>query len=251
MFIKPIFTTEVTKDVFNVDGSLWIAKGSRVAFTSSFKTKIFGNFSLVAPNPVHLLLANFDFLIIEVGKEAARANESNKIIVFSKLVDGVHRHTTDELLKLDPKATQIRKLDENRLYNFLHLSFSCLVSLIAAVEAFVNQELPSSYEISTINKKGMNIKLTKSDIEIGKRLEEKIELLGELLNKREYKKQSFWQKFKEIKKLRDNLVHIKTKGSDKVDRNDYLFAALFDLDLTEARNTVVSLTNYFIDNYIE
>jgi hypothetical protein len=251
MNIRPIFTTTVAKDVYNVDGSLWLPKGSRVSFTSSFKTRNFGNFSLVTPNPVHLLVANLDYLIIEIGKEAATVNQSNKIIVYSKLVDGVKKYSTEDLLKLDPKATQMRKLDENRLYNILHLSASCLVSLIAAVEAFVNQELPQNYETFEKGKDGKIKKLKKTDIEAGKRLEEKIKLLSNVLNKKNYKQEQFWRKFKEIKRLRDSLVHIKTKGSNLVNRNDKLFKEIFDFDLSEARQTTVSLLNYFIPNYID
>lgn len=251
MKIKPIFTTAVAKDTYNADGSLWMPKGSKVAYCSSFKTKKFGNFSLVAPNPVHLFIANVDYLTGEIKKEADVINRIDKIIVFSKLVNGVNKYTTEELLKLDPNATQIRKLDEDKLYKYLYLAVSCLVSMVAAIEAFVNQELPKDYELTKNDKNGQPKLLKKQEVEAGMRLEEKIELLGKVLDKNAYKQEQFWQDFKQVKKLRDNIVHLKTKGSDLVNRHDALFNELFELDFVKSRDSIVSLLNHFIPGYIE
>lgn len=249
--IKPIFTTTVVKDVLNADGTLWMPKGSVVAFSSNFKTKKFGDFALLAPNPVHLLFSNVDYLIDEISKIEKIINSSNKITVFSKLVNGVNKFTTDDLLKLDPNATQIRKLDEEGLYRYLYLGASCLISLIVSVEAFVNQEIPYDFKLTVTNKKGQAETLTKGDIEFRKRLEEKLEILADILGKKDFKQQLFWNEFKSIKKLRDGFVHIKTKGSQKVDRNDELFFSILELDFIKAKKTIINLVNFFINNYIE
>lgn len=249
--IKPIFLTTIVKDALNADGSVWKPKGSMVAFSSSFKTKKFGDFALLTPNPVHLLFSNVDYLIDGISKIEKIINSSNKIIVFSELVNGVNKFTTDELLKLDPKATQIRKLDEEGLYRYLYLGASCLISLIASVEAFVNQEIPYDFKLTATNKKGGTEIFTKVDIEFRKRLEEKLEILAKILGKKDLKQQPFWNEFKLIKKLRDGFVHIKTKGSQKVDRNDELFFSILELDFIKAKKTIIGLVNYFINNYIE
>lgn len=251
MKIKPIFTTTVAKDTYNADGSLWMPKGSIVAFCSCFDTKKLGKFSVIAPNPVHLFIANVDQLIEQIKEETRQINLCDKIIVFSKLVNGVNKYTTEELLKLDPNATQQRKLDEEKLYKLLTLSASCLVSLITSVEAFVNQELPKDLQYTKTNKDGSSKTLDKSEIEISIRLEDKIALLAKALGVSGYKQQHFWQQFKKIKSLRDNLVHIKTKGSEMVNRNDALYLDLFELEYSEARNSIVALMNYFIKDYIQ
>lgn len=251
MRIKPIFTTTIVKDTHNADGSVWMPKGSIVAYCSSFNTKKLGKFSVIAPNPVHLFIANADHLIEQINEETKQINLCDKIIVFSKLVNGVNKYTTEELLKLDPNATQQRKLEEEKLYKFLTLSVSCLVSLITSVEAFVNQELPKDYQYTKTSKDGSSKTLNKSEIEISMRLEDKITLLAKALGISGYKQQHFWQQFKKIKTLRDNLVHIKTKGSEMVNRNDTLYLDLFELDYSEARNSIVAFMNYFIKDYIQ
>jgi|GEM_PF-2222990 len=251
MKIKPIFTTTVAKDVYNKDGSFWLPKGSGMAYSSSFSTKKFGDFSIIAPNPVHLFIANVDYLINEIIKVSIDINKNNEIVVFSKLVDGVTEYTTDDLLRLDPEAKKIRKLEEEKLYKYLFLVVSCLVSMIATVEAFVNQELPKDHSLTKTDKNGKKKSFTKEEIEVRIRLEEKIQELANVLAKKGYKQQLFWNNFKAVKKLRDKIVHLKTHGSDMVNRNDKLFGELFDLDLVKSREAIVSLLNYFIPMYIE
>jgi hypothetical protein len=55
----------------------------------------------------------------------------------------------------------------------------------------------------------------------------------------------------EIKKIRDNLIHLKTKGSISVDRYNGIFSKIFDLDFLKYRNSIVSMINYFKEKYIE
>lgn len=251
MKIKPIFTTTVTKDTYNADGSLWLEKGAKVAFSSSFTTNKFGEFSLLAPNPVHLFIGNVDYLIGEIKKVTEEINKGNKILVFSKLVNGVNKYTTDELLKLDPTAKQIRKLDEDLLYKYLFFAVSCLVSMVAAIEAWISQELPDDYKHTRVDKNGKVKELTKQEIEAVMRLEEKLEIVAKNSDKTDFKQKQFWQRFKKVKKLRDDIVHLKTKGSSLVNRNDTLFKDIFELNFNESRTAVTSLINYFIPNYIE
>lgn len=249
--IKPIFITTITTDVLNADGSIWMPKGSQLSFASSFKTKKFGEFTLLAPNPVHLLLTNTNEIVNRLVSEENIINECKKITVFSKLVNGVNEYSTDELLKLDPSATQIRNLDQDKLYRYLYLGVSCLITLIASVEAFTNQELPHDYKLTITDKNGITKVLDKKDIETGRRLEEKMELLGQILCKPDFKQQTFWQDFKNIKRIRDEFIHIKTRGSQKVDRNDELFDSIFEFDFIKGKLTIVELINYFINGYIE
>ena len=192
MKIKPIFITTIAKDTYNVDGSLWLKKGTKISFSSKFDTSKFGKFTLLAPNPVHLFMENVDYLIKEIEKTTSEINKNNKIIVFSKLVDGVKKYTTDELIKLDPAATQIRSLDESLLYKYLFLSASCLVSMISAIEAWLNQEIPNDYKYTKTDKNGKIRVLTKKEVEVVIRLEEKIELVSKNLGKSSYKQKNYF-----------------------------------------------------------
>lgn len=248
--VKPQITTTVAEDVFNPNGSLWIPKGSFVSHASHFKTKKFGDFTLVTPNPITVFLAGAEYLINKIGEISNKIDQDKRIIVFSKLNDGTNKFTTDELIKLDPESKTIRKLDSDDLFTYLELSTSYLILLINAVESFINQELPNNLQ-QKVNKDGKEKILHKSDIELQFGLNDKIELLGKHLNMKNYKQESFWVYFRKVKKLRDNLVHLKTKGSVEVDKHTVLFTELFDLDIAKAKSCIVDMINYFIPNYIE
>lgn len=246
--IKPIFSTFVKYDVYNPDGSLWLPKNSKVYHSSIFETKKFKNFLLVTPNPVHLIISGIDFLISEIQKEITLINQNNKIIVFSKLLDGRKNFTVQELIELDKEAKVIRKLDEDRLYKYLFLSMNCIISMISAIEAFVNQEIPVDFFL--YKKKNKKV-FKKEDIEKELTLKEKIKILAKILNKKEYHKFNFWYDFLEIKEIRDDLIHLKTKGSISVERYNGIFSKIFDLDFLKYRNSIVSMINYFKEKYIE
>jgi len=246
--VKPLFSTLLKNDVYNPNGSLWLPKNSKVYHTSIFKTKRFEKFLLITPNPVHLIISGVDFLISEIQKEITLINQNNKIHVFSKLLDGIKNFTAQELMEIDKEAEVIRKLDEDRLYKYLFLSMNCIISMISAIEAFVNQEIPVNFFL--YKKKNKKV-LKKEDIEKELTLKEKIEILAKILNKKEYHKFNFWFDFLEIKKIRDNLIHLKTKGSISVDRYNGIFSKIFDLDFLKYRNSIVSMINYFKEKYIE
>lgn len=247
MIIKPIHITKVAEDVYNRDGSLWIPKGSNLSYCSVFETKKFGKFSLTAPNPVHLILSTLDKIIDEMKKEEFLINKSNKIRVFSKLNDGVNKYNTDELLRLDPDATQERVLESERLYKYLGLAFNCLTAMVSSLEAFVNQELPNDAEFKHERK---NKIFKKKKIETELSLKAKINLLGLLLERQEYVDESFWPRIEIIIKLRNDIVHLKTKGSEIVSRNDALFKDVLEFDFLEMKNAVSLLLNYFIKDYV-
>lgn len=251
MNVKPEIATTIAKDVYNRDGTLWLKKGSNIALCSSFDTKKFGKFDIITPNPVHLFMDNVNYLINEMEKLEKTINQSNKIIVFSKLVDGVNKYSTDELLKLDPEAKSVRKLDNNSLYKYFNLSLNCLMSLVLTVEAFVNKELPTKHTTMKTDKSGNSKILDKEGIEVGFRLDEKIEELGKALGISGYKEEKFWQEFKKVKRLRDDLVHLKTKGSEQGNRNDALFAEIFETNFKKSRSSFIDLINFFIKDYIQ
>lgn len=251
MKIKPIFTTTVTKDTHNADGSLWIPKGSSLSICSSFKSKKFGEFSLTTPNPVHLFLASADSFIKEIKIKENQINDIDKILVFSKFNDGVHKYTTGELLKLDPEATKIRNLGSDILYEYLYLGFGCLVSLLSSLEAFVNQEIPLDYQTIIKDKNGKEREINKSDIEKMLRLEEKLDILANSKSIKGYKQTEDWKDFKYTKELRDSLVHLKTNGSNMVNRNDEVIGKVFDFDFIKHRNSIINLINTFISGYVD
>jgi hypothetical protein len=247
--VEPLIKTTVVKDVFNKDGSLWIPKGSYISHATTFETKKFGKFSLVTPNPVTVFLAGAEYLIKKIGEISDKINIDSRIVTFSELNDGTNKFTTEELVKLDPKARTERKLDMDDLFTYLELTSSYLILLMNSVEAFVNQELPNNIK-TTVTRNGVEKVLSKNEIELQLRLEDKIILLANNLKKSGYKQKVFWADFRKIKKLRDNLVHLKTKGSIDVGRHTTLFTDLFDLDISKSKTCIVDFMNYFIPNYI-
>ncbi len=111
-----------------------------------------------------------DYTIDEIEKEEKIINKTDKIIVFSKLVNGVDKYTADELIKLDPSAVEERKLSESNLYKYLCLKISCIVSLVSSVEVFVNEKLPTNYKYKELDKSGTMKFFGKKKIERNKSL---------------------------------------------------------------------------------
>ena len=159
--------------------------------------------------------------------------------------------TQAEILALDPETNFLRHFDQDKLYEFIQCGMDAMTALIASVESFVNAVLPHDYTVSSKDKNGNAAVLSKDDIVRKFRIEEKIELLGELSKKTDFKQQTFWLSFKMVKKIRDDLIHFKNTGKKFNEIWDSILIALIDTDLEKASDDFVELIKYFRPAYFD
>lgn len=97
------------------------------------------------------------------------------------------------------------------LFDWLQLGAAEIIFSFTALEAFANESIPASFEYTwTTSKKQIKI-LKGSEIERSVQLDEKLKhVLPKAHNIKSPSGTTAWQQFKELKHVRDRLVHLKT-----------------------------------------
>ncbi len=241
MKIKPILETTLAKD-FNSASGITHPAGTKISFATKFTTKKFGELLLTTPNPVTLNLDFAEKVIAELKSLESEVTAGAKKMVFSKL--GVTQNISgEEALKNDPDAEVIRHHDDS-LYYYLEASMSIVISLFTAIETFTNLVIPHDYVHNTEDKNGDPVQRDKTYIERYYSLEDKIDILMVLKSKPDLKKQPSWMTFKELKNIRDNVIHLKSSGKTYIEQYNPIFTSLFDLEAEKAYKQVTELIDY-------
>ncbi len=251
MKIQPIFATTLAEDFYSAWGTLH-PKGTKVSFATGLLTKRFGKFLMTTPDPVSLNLDLAEKMIEEAKRVEAEIKEAKNNLVFSKL-NNTPSATPLNSIKNDPSAEVFKKYDEQKLYNYLELSISAVVHLVTAVETFVNILIPHDYAHTERVLFLFKRKIFKPEIERYFTLQRKIELLARIKQKQDIKQQVFWESFKKIKRLRDEVIHLKSfrHNSNLVKVYNPIFITLFDIDLSKIFVEIKNLINYIEPTYIK
>ena len=212
-----------------------IQKKSRVMYASAFFTKRFGNFIIPIPDPVWLFLDMAEKSMIEAMSVAKELDKVNKTLMFGE----------------DGEKEIYRDLDFDKLQEYLELLFSTVIYLITAIETFTNKTIPNNYSHSYYDNKGNKKNMNKSEIEKRLSVEDKISIVCRLRKVKGVKQTKFWTTFKKVKQIRDDLVHLKTKGDDNINMYDDIFINAFDLDMKLSLDHFIALVNYIEPKYFE
>lgn len=118
------------------------------------------------------------------------------------------------------KITEELKPD---FYDFFEQMQTSIIFSYIAIEGFCNAVIPEDYQFEKFNEKGIKETWSKENIERWMSTSEKVgNILPMILKASDIKIESFWTNFKELEKLRNDIVHQKTieKGT-KLDAELY------------------------------
>ena len=134
------------------------------------------------------------------------------------------------------------------LYDYFESIQVSIIFSYIAVEAFSNAAIPNSFVLKKTNNKGVREIWDKSSIERWYSTSEKlISILPNTLKTDSPKDTAFWDDFKKLEKLRNQLVHLKT--TDKVyalDRN--FFKNFFHKNIFKTVESGFKIIQYFNNN---
>lgn len=157
-----------------------------------------------------------------------------------------------ELLKilLNNKESETIKLGENdkkTLYDFFEEVTTSIIFSYISVESFANAAIPEDFIYERINDKRIKESLNKENIERWLSTSQKIsEILPIILNTKEIKKEDFWTRFKELEKIRNEIVHQKTVENGTI-LDSELFNKLLSDDIFKKISSSLSVIKFFYD----
>jgi hypothetical protein len=97
------------------------------------------------------------------------------------------------------------------LFDFFEAFTAEVVFAFSALEAFANECIPSGFSYTTLTSKKESVTFSKEEIERNVSLDEKLKrVLPQAHNLKSPAGTKRWQLFKELKKVRDRLIHLKS-----------------------------------------
>lgn len=250
MRIKPYFKTELAEPY---QGKHFHDVGASVIMNMEVKTKTLGNFLVMLPDPVSLNLNNAQGAINKSESLKERINSAKQFTVFSKTLteSEISGLKPEEIKALDPEANILRSLNEEKVFEYIQTSMGLVVSLITAIESFVNLIIPHDYTFDKINSTGEVKTLNKEEIIRKCSIEDKLEIVTKVKGKMDLKQQAYWKTFKEIKDLRDEIIHFKKMGNKIDEMWNPIVIYLFDSELQKLLSDTVALISYLHPTYLE
>lgn len=249
MKVKPYFRTTLAEPF---QGKYLHEAGTEVVMNMHIKSKTLGDFIVMLPDPVSLNLNNAQNFIDKCEKIKERINKARGFTVFSKILteEKIVGKSKEEINFMDPDADFFRTLDNDKVFEYIQSSMGVVVSLITAIESFVNLIIPHDYFLERVNSKGVIETLNKSDIVRKLSIIDKLELVATVKGKDNLKQQKFWNAFKTIKDLRDDIIHFK-KMDNKIDQMwAPIVISFLDSDLQAFFDETVSLISFLNPNYL-
>lgn len=126
-------------------------------------------------------------------------------------------------------------------YDFLEEMHQSVVFSYRAVESFCNAAIPDDYVYKKKNSKGVEEHYRKEQVERWISTSEKVtEILPGILGIEAPVKEVFWSRFKELERLRNDIVHSKSSSSAAT------LAELFSSFMNDRINSSVELLEYFV-----
>lgn len=151
----------------------------------------------------------------------------NNISLSLSLMKKSHNRAKTLFTKLISKnpSNKINLRDEemSELYDYFEEIQTSIIFSYIAVEAFTNAAIPEKYTFKKFNEKGIEETWNKENIERWMQTSEKIsKVLPEILKSNDIKSEKFWSDFKDLEKIRNEIVHQKT-----IDKGTKLDSALY------------------------
>lgn len=232
MDIKPLFTTHLAADLAAgpYPGQYFHPKGSEITIASMVESAKLGTCSFSAPDPV--------FFYLKIAEE--------NLPVLTQKFSEVSSSRQSQLFKGKGIDKVIHSVDQDAVYAYFQATIQFTVMLYSSVEAFVNQHIPqeSHYETRMPDGKVRKYK-DRVDFERNASTKQKLIFLSETSGLGHPRSQSFWDDFLRLLDLRNELIHLKTKGESTFSCYQGIYANLFDGDFPAMFESVKSLLIFF------
>lgn len=228
---RPLFETTLAKPV-QLEGSSIVHKaGAKVVLNMDFTSARFKRASFVPPRPGDLFLMEAEEDAEICKKLIADIKSTAKKVIYSELAKqgGI---TADEALRRDKDAKVVSHLDKELVYKLLVKGTSLLTQLVSAVEATANLLLPTpAGEPSKVRAERFS------------NLEDK--LIAIAAHKSIPSPQSLpeWRIFDRANYIRDNMIHLKTKGDPFAHYAD-VYKLILDLDFEAAVKATIKIIEH-------
>ena len=240
MKIEPVFKTTLAEDVpTGPQGQPAHKKGSEVNIASMIETKRLGSFLMVTPNPVFFYLNSAEENIKDIGRLLRKIDSTNKQVVFPGS-------------SVKPAQT-FRDLDDRLVYQFYEKAIEVPILLFTAIEAFSNQLIPKDF-VYKKKKAGLLIfergkMMNKVEVERWVGSDEKLSKVLHGIKNKQLKDTHLWSEYKKIKKLRDEVTHLKTREQSSVVAYNQLYKDLVDVDYQGLFNSTKELIEFYVPDY--
>ena len=146
-----------------------------------------------------------------------------------------------KLSKSSDKKLTLFKENIKLLYDYFEKIQTSIVFIYNAIETFSNHSIPDNYKYEKTNHKGIKEIYSKNEIERWIQTSEKVgNILPDIMKVKSPKNEQFWSDFKKLEKIRNDIIHPKSK------KTSALLETLLQKDIVEILNSAVELLNYFI-----
>jgi hypothetical protein len=190
----------------------------------------------------------------KIEKSTVFFNEPNNISLALSIMKRTYKkaHEIYKKLKLKNSQGSVEIVDENKLllYDYFEEIITCLTFAYISIESFSNAAIPESYKHRIKNEKGVKEIWPKESIERWMSTSDKVsEILPKIFKSSDIKQEQFWPQFKELEKLRNDIVHQRTieKGT-RLDSE--IFKYLINYDVFNKIKSSLSVIEFFykLDN---
>lgn len=117
----------------------------------------------------------------------------------------------------------IEQENKSTLFDYFEETISSLIFSYVSIETMTNAAIPEKYEYENINERGIREIWSKENIERWMSTSDKIsKILPKILNTENIMEEPFWNDFKDLEKLRNQIIHQKTiENGAKLDSQIY------------------------------
>lgn len=153
----------------------------------------------------------------------------------------------DLIRKKKEKTIKLEEESRALLFDYFEEIVSSVIFAYVSVEAMANAAIPEDFKMEKVNEKGITEIWSKENIERWMSTSQKVtDILPSILKSGDIKIEKFWNNFKELEKLRNDLIHQKTVQSGaKLDSD--IFQKLLKQEVFLKIKSAISVIKYFYD----
>lgn len=145
------------------------------------------------------------------------------------------------------KTIKLENKDKGLLYEYFEEITTCIIFAYIAVEAFTNAAIPEDFQQERFNDRKVKEIWSKENIERWLSTSQKVsEVLPIILKTSDIKKEDFWQQFKALEKLRNDIVHQKTIENG-TSLSSEMYVDLLSPEVFQKIKSAISVIKFFYD----
>lgn len=145
------------------------------------------------------------------------------------------------------KTIKLENKDKSLLYEYFEEITTSIIFAYIAVEAFTNAAIPEDFQYEKLNDKKVKEIWSKENIERWLTTSQKVsEILPIILKTNDIKKEDFWQQFKALEKLRNDIIHQKTIENGTT-LNSEMYVDLLNSEVFQKIKSAISVIKFFYD----